>query len=168
MVIKNRLSDNYKWYFYLLSNTRGDIVAMNDAAGPLTVNYNYDVWGKVLSVTNAAGTQHTAGNFAHQIPVRYRGYYYDEEIGLYYLQSRYYDPEMGRFLNADDAEYIGYSGGQLSYNAFAYCENEPVNNSDPSGNKTTKSTARIYKVYVYFYKNTNTDHIDFSIDGTIY
>ena len=133
MVIKNRLSDNYKWYFYLLSNTRGDIVAMNDAAGPLTVKYNYDAWGKVLSVTNAAGTQHTAGNFAHQIPVRYRGYYYDEETEFYYLQSRYYDPETGGFLNADDVNFIGYSGENLSYNAFAYCENNPVNGEDPTG-----------------------------------
>ena len=58
---------------------------------------------------------------------------YDNETGLYYLQSRYYDPETGRFLNSDDVDYIGYSGEVLSYNAFAYCENEPVNCEDPLG-----------------------------------
>ena len=68
-----------------------------------------------------------------QNSIRYRGYVYDNETGLYYLQSRYYDPEVGRFLNADDVDYIGYSGGQLSYNAFAYCENNPVNCVDALG-----------------------------------
>ena len=52
---------------------------------------------------------------------------------MYYLQSRYYDPETGRFLNADDVGFIGYSGEQLSYNAFAYCENNAINVVDYSG-----------------------------------
>ena len=68
--------------------------------------------------------------------VRYRGYVYDQETGLYYLQSRYYDPETGRFLNADDVDYIGYSGEDISYNAFAYCENNAVCGWDPSGKYT--------------------------------
>ena len=63
----------------------------------------------------------------------YKGYSYDFFTGLYYLQSRYYDPEVGRFINADDVDYLGASGKPLSYNLFAYCENNPVNNSDESG-----------------------------------
>lgn len=63
----------------------------------------------------------------------YKGYSFDVFTGLYYLQSRYYDPEVGRFINADDVDYLGASGKPISYNLFAYCENNPVNNSDPSG-----------------------------------
>ena len=65
-------------------------------------------------------------------PLRYRGYYYDVETGFYYLQSRYYDPVVSRFINADS--YASTGTGLLSYNMFAYCGNNPVNNSDPSGN----------------------------------
>ena len=63
----------------------------------------------------------------------YRGYFYDVETGLYYLQSRYYDPETGRFINADDTAYIGYDSSPLSTNIFAYCANNPVNRVDYSG-----------------------------------
>ena len=66
-------------------------------------------------------------------PIRYRGYYYDVETGLYYLQSRYYDPQTGRFINADDTDYLGADGSFASYNLFAYCSNNPVMNVDPSG-----------------------------------
>ena len=67
-------------------------------------------------------------------PFRYRGYYYDNESGFYYLQSRYYDPATGRFLNADDTAYIGASGTILGYSLFAYCENNPVSYMDSTGN----------------------------------
>lgn len=70
---------------------------------------------------------------ANTNPIRYRSYYYDTETGFYYLQSRYYDPETGRFLNADDVDHLGASGMVLSFNLFAYCENNPVNSLDPSG-----------------------------------
>ena len=72
-----------------------------------------------------------------QSSIRYRGYVYDYETGLYYLQSRYYDPEVSRFLNADAVDYIGYSGEQLSYNAFAYCVNNPTNKVDSTGTLST-------------------------------
>ena len=70
---------------------------------------------------------------ANKNPFRYRGYYYDTETGLYYLQSRYYDPEVGRFINCDDVNYIGVTGTAISYNLFAYCENNPVNWKDNTG-----------------------------------
>ena len=91
----------------------------------------------MIAVTNASGTPLASDSFAYQISLKYRGYVYDNETGLYYLQSRYYDPETGRFLNADDVGFIGYSGEQLSYNAFAYCENNAVNRYDDSGYLTS-------------------------------
>ena len=69
-------------------------------------------------------------------PFRYRGYYYDSETGYYYLNSRYYDPETGRFLNADDPAYIGDSG--IEGNIYAYCGNNAVNDSDLEGNLSKK------------------------------
>ena len=67
-------------------------------------------------------------------PFRYRVCYYDNETGLYYLKSRYYDPEVGRFINCDDVNYIGLTESELSYNPFAYCENEPIICEDSNGN----------------------------------
>lgn len=90
------------------------------------VSYTYDAWGKVLSVTGTLAS--TIGTIN---PFRYRGYYYDRETGFYYLNSRYYDPEVGRFINADAV--LGANGGIVGYNLFAYCNNNPVNYSDPSG-----------------------------------
>ena len=104
----------------------------------------------MIYVTDGSGNELPADSFAYQISLKYRGYVYDSETGLYYLQSRYYDPETGRFLNADDVDYIGYSGEVLSYNTFAYCENDAVNGSDPSGNekdKITKFAADLALIY---------------------
>ncbi len=113
-------------YFYV-KNSMSDIIGLVDDGGNLIVSYVYDAWGKVLSVT---GSNVELGNLN---PFRYRSYYYDSDIEMYYLQSRYYDPEVCRFINSDDVNYIGLAGTVGSYNAFAYCENNPVNNSDPSG-----------------------------------
>ena len=82
-------------YYYEL-NLQGDVVGIYDSTGTTVVTYAYDVWGKVLSVTGTLAS--TIGQIN---PIRYRGYYYDNETGFYFLQSRYYDPETGRFLNAD-------------------------------------------------------------------
>ena len=98
-----------------------------DGSGNVVGSYTYDEWGKVLSAT---------GTIAEINPIRYRGYYYDAETGLYYLQSRYYDPEIGRFISADDTQYLGASGTALGYNLFGYCENNPVNAADPTGTLT--------------------------------
>lgn len=72
--------------------------------------YEYDAWGKVISAS---------GSLADINPLRYRGYYYDTEIGFYYLQSRYYDPVVCRFINAD--KYASTGATIVGYNAFAYC-----------------------------------------------
>ena len=91
----------------------------------MAVQYTYDPWG----VPTVTGSQ----TIAAINPCSYRGYYYDQETGYYYLQSRYYDPEIGRFINVDDASYIDLSMSILGYNLFSYCENSPVTDSDPSG-----------------------------------
>ena len=81
------------------------------------------------SITDTSGID--LGNIN---PFRFKSYYYDTETGFYYLNSRYYDALVGRFINADDIAYLGATGSAWSYNLFAYCENNPVNNVDPDGN----------------------------------
>ena len=95
--------------------------------GTAVVQYTYDAWGKILTTTGSMASTLGVHN-----PLRYRGYVYDTETGLYYLQSRYYDPQMGRFINADALVSTGQ--GILGNNMFAYCLNDPVNYCDPTGN----------------------------------
>ncbi|MBQ8029417.1 MAG: RHS repeat-associated core domain-containing protein, partial [Clostridia bacterium] len=92
-----------------------------------------DSWGKCIAVTNASGEACKDNTVAVQNSIRYRGYVYDKETELYYLQSRYYDPEVCRFINSDDVNFIGATGTVGSYNAFAYCENNPINLIDQNG-----------------------------------
>ena len=90
------------------------------------VEYTYDSWGKLLRTTGSLSE-----TFGKEQPFRYRGYVYDEETGWYYLQSRYYNPEIGRFVSAD--VYLSTGQGVLGHNAYAYCLNNPINRSDSSG-----------------------------------
>ena len=89
-----------KMYFYQTS-LQGDIIGIVDSEGSQVVVYRYDAWGEVLVSSDASGFGLSQIN-----PLRYRGYYYDQETGLYYLQTRYYDPKVRRFLNADDASVL--------------------------------------------------------------
>ena len=112
-------------YFYL-KNAQGDVTGIVNAAGTQVVAYTYDAWGKLLSTT---GTM--AGSIGTLNPLRYRGYVYDTETGLYYLNSRYYNPETGRFINADG--YVSTGQGIVGNNMFAYCGNNPVKRLDSTG-----------------------------------
>ena len=113
---------------------QGDVVRIYTKDGEVVAHYTYDAWGKLLAITYANGAAITdSTNPAVINPIRYRGYYYDSETGFYYLNSRYYDPGVGRFLNSDDMAFLGISGTVLGYNLFGYCENEPVNNIDVQG-----------------------------------
>ena len=97
-----------------------------------TYTYTYDPWGKVLSVANGSGTAITDPYQVGALnPLRYRGYYYDTDTQLYYLQSRYYDPEVSRFIKAD--AYASTGQGIVGYNMFAYCNNDPINYVDIGG-----------------------------------
>ena len=113
---------------------QGDVIAITDDAGTTIARYAYDAWGKVLTVTDANGTAITDINHIANInPFRYRSYYYDTDTELYYLQSRYYDPEVGRFINADDSQAITVSSN-ITCNLFVYCNNSPVYDYDNLGN----------------------------------
>ena len=93
-------------------------------------------WGNLLNADSLT-------EIAKQNPFRYRGYYFDSETGMYYVSSRYYDPQVGRFINADDTEYLGADGSVLSYNLFAYCMNDPVNRFDVDGNWSLPNWAKV-------------------------
>ncbi len=113
--------------FYFQKNLQGDIIGITDQNANVVVRYSYDAWGK-CTITRAIN-----GVIARINPFRYRGYYYDSETGLYYLQSRYYDPVVGRFLNGDQVEFAVMQQGAIGHNLFAYCGNDCVNESDQSG-----------------------------------
>ncbi|MBQ1304918.1 MAG: RHS repeat-associated core domain-containing protein [Erysipelotrichales bacterium] len=115
--------------YYYHRNAQGDIDGISNAAGELVASYRYDAWGKPLSIT---GTM--AGTIGVLNPFRYRGYVYDEETGLYYLNTRYYDPEIGRFISPDSVSYLGADGTILGYDLYTYCDNDPVNKRDSEGN----------------------------------
>ena len=101
-------------------------LALLDASGSTVASYTYDPYGKILSAE---------GTMVETNPLRYRGYYYDTESGLYYLQSRYYDPAVCRFVNTDNAAVISVSPEKANWdkNLFAYCDNDPVNRKDDGG-----------------------------------
>lgn len=112
--------------YYYIRNAQGDIIGLFDGTGAQVVSYVYDSWGKLVYVDGALKDTVGVKN-----PYRYRGYRYDTETGLYYLNSRYYNAEWGRFINADG--YVGETGTLLSCNMFAYCQNNIINYYDPSG-----------------------------------
>ena len=116
-------------YYYIL-NLQGDVVQIIDANGVMQAEYIYSPWGEIISAE---------GDLAEINPLRYRGYYYDSETGFYYLQSRYYDPENHRFINADS--YASTGQGFLGVNMFAYCSNNPVNNFDNDGKRQGHASA---------------------------
>ena len=124
-------------HYYYVTNLQGDVVAILNEAGTAVVTYTYDAWGNILTV---GGTM--ADTLGVYNPLRYRGYVYDEETSLYYLQSRYYDPNMGRFLNADAFASTGQGFG--GNNMFAYCLNNPTFLCDPSGNNAVTAPASGY------------------------
>ena len=116
--------------YYYLRNGQTDIVGLMDGSGNRVVEYTYDAWGKLISTTGTLATSLGADN-----PFRYRGYYYDTETGLYYLMTRYYDPEVCRFISAD--VYMTTGQGVLGGNMFAYCLNNPILYSDTLGESVT-------------------------------
>ena len=136
------MSVNYK------KNIFGDVIGIIDANGTEIVKYVYDAWGNhktfilndgqfVDILTQTSYTQSGLNNklIAQINPFRYRSYYYDTETGLYYLNSRYYDPEIGRFINADDISILAEGKDIINgLNLYIYCGNNPIMNTDESGN----------------------------------
>ena len=122
--------------YYYAHNWRGDITSIYDGDGNMVAKYEYDAWGNVLTVTDANNKSITdKKHIANLNPFRYRSYYYDSESGFYFLMSRYYDPVVHRFINADG--YFQSGDGILDTNMNAYCRNNPLNNIDKYGTLVT-------------------------------
>jgi len=111
--------------YYYEKNLQGDITAIYDGNGNKKAEYQYDAWGNHTITVNIDG-------IAILNPFRYRGYYFDTETGMYYLNSRYYDPQTGRFINAD--KFTSTGQGFIGFNMFAYCNNSPILFIDSTGN----------------------------------
>lgn len=115
---------------YYEKNLQADVIGLLDARGAEIATYTYDAWG------NVTGRTYVEGN---EIPyelnhITYRGYYRDEETGFYYLQSRYYDAEVGRFINADDVNVLGMQlSSTFKDNLYCYCNSNPIMYTDASG-----------------------------------
>lgn len=118
------VSGNTQTEYFYRKNLQGDIIGIVDSTGVSAAEYRYDAWGQVLSAT---------GTMASINPIRYRGYYFDQETGLYYVSSRYYDPEICRWINADDPSNLGANSDFASVNLFVYCGNSPVSRADVGG-----------------------------------
>ena len=128
--------------YYFQKNLQGDIIAILNENSQIVARYRYDAWGVPTIVSDTSGC-----NIASINPFRYRGYYYDDEIGLYYLQSRYYDPVVGRFINGDDVEIAILSNEVLSGNIYSYCFNNPINKIDEEGTLSWDGIQKTIKKY---------------------
>ena len=132
-------SYNGTMYFYV-KNLQGDVIRIIDLAGTEVASYVYDAWGNIKDTKGEPTIREIN-------PIRYRGYVYDTETSLYYLQSRYYDPFTGRFLNADDTHYIMFPS--LMANLYAYCDNNAISNTDTNG-----KTAWLWMLGLYAVKKS--------------
>ena len=130
-----QLIHNGTVYNYVL-NLQGDVQQVRHTNGTVVATYLYNAWGQVIQ---------TSGWMADINPLRYRGYYFDTITALYYLQSRYYDPWIGRFINAD--AYVSTGQLILGFNMFAYCNNNPVNMVDPDGYNPIGTLRRMPRIW---------------------
>ena len=126
----NNNGESFTTFYYVL-NAQGEVVRLVNSSGTTYASYEYDAWGKIVD------QQSYNSNFPylHIVnPIRYRGYYYDTETGFYYVSSRYYDPEIGRWINADTTDVLTATPmGLTDKNLFAYCDNNPVMRADYGG-----------------------------------
>ena len=117
--------------YYFIKNLQGDIIAIVDQGADTVARYSYDAWGKIASITGSNI------NIAHINPFRYRSYYYDEETLLYYVQSRYYNPVVGLFVNSDEVKYSIDGETAHKINGFSYCASAPIMCVDYGGNESS-------------------------------
>ncbi len=111
--------------YYFRRNLQGDVTAIYNTSGVKVAEYAYDAWGNCTIVHNTAA-------IAVRNPIRYRGYYFDSDTGLYYLNARYYSPKWRRFISPDSTDYLDPESVN-GLNLYCYCNNDPVNYVDPSG-----------------------------------
>lgn len=116
-------------FYYYIKNLQGDVTQIRDENNNLIASYVYDAWGTALSIT-----ENTTNNIGAKNAIRYRGYYYDTESDLYYLNARYYDPQIKRFISIDETYVVFVSlDGLTDKNLFAYCDNNPISRNDDKG-----------------------------------
>ena len=120
--------------YFFTRNAQGDVIAIyRNSDSKLIGTYEYDLWGKLVSVKEATKGIDTDGILTKN-PIRYRGYYYDNETGYYYLTSRYYNPEVRRFISPDTTDVLTATPMALTdKNLYAYCDNNPVMREDKDG-----------------------------------
>ena len=135
--------------YYFVCNWRGDVIQIYNASGTLVGSYTYDAWGRVTENATSADTE----NITETNPIRYRGYYYDTETRLYYLKSRYYDPAVKRFLNADGL--VSTSIEDAAKNMFAYCLNNPVIYADPEGDSFVEINKTMFNTILWGINTVN-------------
>lgn len=145
LLVSERTGDETIWYQYdsaaslvamiiggtrynYVRNAQNDIIGLLDSTGKRVVSYKYNSWGKTVSITGTL-----AATVGQKNPFRYRGYYFDAESGMYYLQSRYYDPEIRRFISADDYGLLSASNTVYDKNLYAYGDGNPIIRLDASG-----------------------------------
>ena len=148
--------------YYFERNLQGDVTGIFTRSGATLVLYSYDAWGVCTIVSDSSDCG--IGNIN---PFRYRGYYYDAEIGMYYLQSRYYDPGVGRFINGDMPKMVSLVAMPTLHNLFSYCQNNSVNYSDSFGylawpGEIHRYVQNILAVYIWLFLNCFT-YVDYFI-----
>ena len=131
---------------------QGDVIALVDESGKVLVEYQYDSWGNMTCIPKNGTPTNQVKYYSMICPITYRGYNYDVSTGLYYLQSRYYNPEWGRFLNCDDTNILLSTQGQNhGANLFAYCRNNPINRVDYSGMADAHLREIVFTTIVAYY-----------------
>lgn len=147
-------------YFYV-KNIQNDIIGIVNSSGELVVEYRYSTYGQVTYSTNS--------NLANINPYRYRSYYYDSESKFYYCNSRYYNPEICRWINADNINYLDYSSIN-GVNLYAYCGNNSIMHEDSNGYDYTTNkyeTDCVYPVFTVWSSYYSSIYGDGDIDGCI-
>ncbi len=120
---------NGKEYFYV-KNAQNDVIAIVNSNNETVATYRYNSWGKLISCEDTSENQEVS--FLN--PYTYRSYYYDSDTQLYYLSSRYYNPELCRLISSDDSDTLFYTPDDVTdKNLFAYCDNNPVVRADSDG-----------------------------------
>ncbi len=159
-IISNNTDE--RMYLYL-KNAKGDIIGIINEDGKVVITYEYDAWG-TLSHPYTDNSDEFA-NVINILPITYRGYFYDYDTCLYYIQGRYYNPETGRFINADSTSNLGSTGTALSYNLYTYCDNNPVMYVVDNKNTAFSNTINANYLYNKRISEEITGYIDDQEDG---
>ena len=158
------IADAVKADYIYRKNALGDIDGIFDADMNLIGEYVYDAWGNcTIEASGADNIEIMESN-----PFRYRGYYWDKELNLYYLQTRYYDPQTGRFINADNVGYGVINFNKINaLNLYSYCINNPINYKDPTGEDWKSFWKKVGNFFNKVVDTIDAVIMTFSIEGGV-